>query len=223
VDRATALFQEVFLHALTIPALNKWTTVAPSMTLVAAMQQCYDVVPQAFGRCFARGQAEESSDDSGGEDAALGVPRDQTKQWRKLARKRQKKAAFFLQDQESRFLTMLWGIVTFCVMTVHYSLFKRGTWLTERVEDETDANLSFFLATQQPVQLPEPVLRSLRCWTLSRLTPGFLWLVCMGLCSRGRRGGCEAPGAACLRRLASCTGSCLNHGNVTPGSSWNCH
>lgn len=187
------------------------------------MQQCYDVVPQAFGRCFARGQAEESSDDSGGEDAALGVPRDQTKQWRKLARKRQQKAAFFLQDQESRFLTMLWGIVTFCVMTVHYSLFKRGTWLTERVEDETDANLSFFLATQQPVQLPEPVLRSLRCWTLSRLTPGFLWLVCMGLCSRGRRGGCEAPGAACLRRLASCTGSCLNHGNVTPGSSWNCH
>ena len=133
MDRAAALFQEVFLHALTIPALNKWTTVAPSMTLVAAMQQCYDVVPQAFGRCFARGQAEESSDDSGGEDAALGVPR-----------KRQQKAAFFLQDQESRFLTMLWGIVTFCVMTVHYSLFKRGTWLTERVEDETDANLSFF-------------------------------------------------------------------------------
>ena len=87
MDRAAALFQEVFLHALTIPALNKWTTVAPSMTLVAAMQQCYDVVPQAFGRCFARGQAEESSDDSGGEDAALGVPRDQTKQWRKLARK----------------------------------------------------------------------------------------------------------------------------------------
>ena len=73
VDRAAALFQEVFLHALTIPALNKWTTVAPSMTLVAAMQQCYDVVPQAFGRCFARGQAEESSDDSGGEDTAKGV------------------------------------------------------------------------------------------------------------------------------------------------------
>ena len=95
VDRAAALFQEVFLHAMTIPALNKWTTVAPSMTLVAAMQQCYDVIPQAFRRCFARGQAEESSDDSGGEDAALGVPRDQTKQWRKLARKRQQKAAFF--------------------------------------------------------------------------------------------------------------------------------
>ena len=35
------------------------------MTLVAAMQQCYDIVPQAFGRCFGRGQAEESSDDSG--------------------------------------------------------------------------------------------------------------------------------------------------------------
>ena len=144
VDRAAALFQEVFLHAMTIPALNKWTTVAPSMTLVAAMQQCYDVIPQAFRRCFARGQAEESSDDSGGEDAALGVPRDQTKTMEEASQKEVTEGRLFLQDLESRFLTMLWGFVTFCVMTVHYSLFKRGTWLTERVEDETDTNLSFF-------------------------------------------------------------------------------
>ena len=48
------------------------------MTLVSAMQHCYGVVPEAFGRCFASSQADASSDDSGGEDAALGVPRDQT-------------------------------------------------------------------------------------------------------------------------------------------------
>ena len=116
------------------------------MTLVSAMQHCYGVVPEAFGRCFASSQAEASSDDSGGEDAALGVPRDQTKQWRKLARKRQRKAAYFLQDQESCFLTMLWGVVTFCVMTVHYSLFKRGTWLSERVEEEAERKITFFFS-----------------------------------------------------------------------------
>ena len=44
--------------------------------------------PQAFGRCFPEGpQAELSEDDSPDEGAALGVPLDQTKRWRKLARK----------------------------------------------------------------------------------------------------------------------------------------
>lgn len=136
LDKAVGVMQEVFLHSITVPALNKWTTVAPCMTLVAAMQQFCDVIPEAFSRCFLAGAPAESSDDDSDEGDQLGVPRDQTKVWRKLARKRQKKAAHFLQDPESKFLTMLWGICSFPVMKVHYILFKRGTWLSERSDEE---------------------------------------------------------------------------------------
>lgn len=62
LDKAVALVQNVFLRCLTVPALNKWTTVAPCMTLVAAMQQFSDVAPKAFGRCFEQGPQAESSD-----------------------------------------------------------------------------------------------------------------------------------------------------------------
>lgn len=117
------------------------------------MQQFSDVVPKAFSRCFEQGPQAESSD-SGDEGEEIGVPRDQTKVWRKLARKRQRKAAHFLQDQESAFLTMLWSVVTFPVMLVRYSLFKRGTWLTERSEEaqdvETRSTVSFCNPTLNP-------------------------------------------------------------------------
>ena len=133
IDKATGLVQRMFIHAMSIPALNAWTTVAPCVNLVGAMQHFSDLLPQCFGASFQRGpQAEsEGSEDEGAE---LGAPVDQTKVWRKLARKRQQKATHFLQDPHSQWLTLLWSVLTAPVMVVHYKLFKRGTWFTERPE-----------------------------------------------------------------------------------------
>ena len=129
------LVQKVFLHAISVPALNKWTTVAPCVNLVSAMQHFCDVLPQAFGLCFPKGpQAESTESEDEGRD--LGAPLDQTKMWRKLAMKRQIKASTFMQDEDSKWLTLLWAAVTSPIMVVHYKLFKQGTWVTERKKNE---------------------------------------------------------------------------------------
>ena len=136
MEKAVQLVQKVFIHALTVPALNKWTTVAPCLCVVAAMGHFCNVVPEAFGRCFPpKPVLSETEDDSGRE---LGAPVDQTKVWRKLARKRQAKAAHFLRDAEARWATLLWATAQEPVMPIHY-LFKRGTWVAERGRDNLDA------------------------------------------------------------------------------------
>ena len=135
LERAVSLVQKVFLHAISVPALNKWTTVAPCVNLVSAMQHFCDVLPQAFGLCFPKGpQAESTESEDEGRD--LGAPLDQTKMWRKLAMKRQIKASTFMQDEDSQWLTLLWAAVTSPIMVVHYKLFKQGTWVTERKKNE---------------------------------------------------------------------------------------
>ena len=45
----------------------------------------------------------------------------------------------FLRDAEARWATLLWATVQEPVMRIHYSLFKRGTWVTERPKQEGDA------------------------------------------------------------------------------------
>ena len=137
LERAVSLVQKVFLHAISVPALNKWTTVAPCVNLVSAMQHFCDVLPQAFVLCFPKGpQAESTESEDEGRD--LGAPLDQTKMWRKLAMKRQIKASQFMQDADSHWLTLLWAVLTSPIMVVHYKLFKQGTWVTERKKKEED-------------------------------------------------------------------------------------
>ena len=109
------------------------------MNLVAGMQHWCGVVPEAFAAAFLQGPLVESDDESADEGAELGAPVDQTKVWRRLARKRQKKAAHFLTDKRSQWSTLLWSVLTAPVMTVHYKLFKRGTWHSERPEVENQS------------------------------------------------------------------------------------
>ena len=128
------------MNQLSIPALNKWTTVSPSATIVAAMQHFCGVFPRVFNECYPSKPCGRCSSSSSEQDegAALGQPIDQTKVWRKLARKRQRKAAMFLADPDSCFRTLLWAVVTGPVMRIHFALFKRATWLSERVQPDSD-------------------------------------------------------------------------------------
>ena len=111
------------MSQLSIPALNKWTTVSPSATVVAAMQHFCGIFPKVFRECFPvkpSGRC-SSSEDEQDEAAQLGQPIDQTKQWRRLARKRQRKAGVYLSDEASSFRTLLWAVVTAPVMKIHFA------------------------------------------------------------------------------------------------------
>ena len=123
----------MFIHAMSVPALNKWTTVSPCLNLIAAMQHFCNLLPEAMGRCFP--PQPDLSSGSEDEGQPLGVPLDQTKVWRKLARKRQNKSAQFMQDGDSQWLTLLWASCAAPVMRIHYVLFKRGTFLNERPQE----------------------------------------------------------------------------------------
>ena len=149
MEKGAALINEVFFRRVSTPALNKWTTVAPCVSLVTAMQHFCQVIPKAFAACFptvasgrGRAGAEESSSTEPDQGVPLGQPIDQTKLWRKLARRRQRKAAAFVQDTESCFLTLLWSVLTRPIMVIHFSLFKHSKWFTER--DQTDEDISAF-------------------------------------------------------------------------------
>ena len=132
LEKGASLVMRALAHSVNVPALNKWTTVAPCMTQVSCMTQFCQVLPEAFTRCFGQGPQAELSDSEEDEGKELGVPLDQTKVWRQLARKRQKKATVFLNDPEAAWLTLLWCVVTLPIMAVHYALFKHGTWYSER-------------------------------------------------------------------------------------------
>ena len=147
------------MSQLSIPALNKWTTVSPSATVVAAMQHFCGIFPKVFRECFPvkpSGRC-SSSEDEQDEAAQLGQPIDQTKQWRRLARKRQRKAGVYLSDEASSFRTLLWAVVTAPVMKIHFALFKRATWFCERSrpdepesEDDLSSTAAFIKAALSP-------------------------------------------------------------------------
>ena len=64
------------MSQLSIPALNKWTTVSPSATVVAAMQHFCGIFPKVFRECFPvkpSGRC-SSSEDEQDEAAQLGQP-----------------------------------------------------------------------------------------------------------------------------------------------------
>lgn len=131
-------FTAKLLVAISVPALNKWTKVAPCIRHVAVLQSFCDLVPQAAKQLVPPAEEDSESDREG---QALGVPADENKAWRKLARMRVRKACFFLSDPQSRWMTALWSTLTKPVMRVHFALFKYATWLSERVGlEEHDAN-----------------------------------------------------------------------------------
>ena len=116
------------------------------------MQHFCGILPGVFSECFPPLPSGRVSSESDGEPAGeaeasqLGVI-DQTKLWRKLARKRNRKAAVFLADAASAFLTLLWAVLTAPVMRIHFALFKQATWLSERVQPEDDDDLQADLAS----------------------------------------------------------------------------
>lgn len=126
------LLSSRLLTVISVPALNKWTKVAPCVRHVAVLQNFCGLVAAA---CQLLIPPPEESSEEEDEGQAVGVPLDESKAWRKLARQRVRKACHFLSDKESSWMTSLWCVLTKPIMRVHFSLFKHATWLSERVEE----------------------------------------------------------------------------------------
>ncbi|CAE7693670.1 unnamed protein product [Symbiodinium sp. CCMP2592] len=129
------LLERVMLKPIAVPALNKWTKVAPCVRHVSLLQNFCQLAPKAFEAAFqtAGMVADQVSSEDEGEQ--VGAPVNETKVWRKLAKLRLCKAGFFLQDETARWSTCVWMVLSAPVMRIHYSLFKHATWHTHRKQD----------------------------------------------------------------------------------------
>ena len=141
MNKACTVLDQVIFQPVQVPALNKWTKVAPCMRHISVMQNFCNLVPRAFESCFRTSKqiAEQGISDDEGEE--VGAPVNQTKVWQKLAKLRLCKAGFFLQDQQSRWSTAVWVVLTEPIMRIHYALFKYATWLADRdagLEEDED-------------------------------------------------------------------------------------
>ena len=101
VEKGVRVLQETLLTPVLVPAMNKWTKVAPCICHISAMQHFCGLLPAAFqamaGQARTQPDEADSSDDEG---AALGVPVNETRSWRRLARQRLAKACHFPRAAE---------------------------------------------------------------------------------------------------------------------------
>ena len=123
VVKACGILDDCFIKPMSIPALNKWTKVYPSFGQTVILFQFHDVVPRAIKARLgsAAGPVDESSSDE--EEKKLGVPLNETKRWRKLARKRNQKASAFLNDSQAKWLCLIWLAIVHPIMSLHWKLF----------------------------------------------------------------------------------------------------
>lgn len=139
------------LTAISVPAMNKWTKVAPCVRHIAVLQNFCGLVPEACQRLFPPPEEDSGPEDEG---QAVGAPLDESKAWRKLARLRVRKACHFLSDKQSSWVTALWCVLTEPIMSVHFALFKHATWLSERVEEHEAEGDGEELAPPRPSFVP---------------------------------------------------------------------
>ena len=135
--KAGKLIQEGLLRAVSVPALNKWTKVFPCVGAVVLIAHFHHLAPDVFKSEFGallEQEEQSASDEQASEDKGVGVPVNEVQKWRRLARKRNKKALAFLTDPECRFVNMMWVHIAAPVMRLHWSLFRNATWFSDRPE-----------------------------------------------------------------------------------------
>ena len=117
---------------LSEPAANKYTKVDPVIRKVALAGNFFNLLRRAFGRKFKDEAKSESDRSDFSVDAAIGAPSDATRHWRKVKHIKMNRTFTFLKQRCSEWLPLIWLCVCSCIMTVHYKLFKHGTWYSHR-------------------------------------------------------------------------------------------
>lgn len=134
--KAQNLIEEHVLKPLPLPAMNKWTKVAPTVAHIALLGLFHNgFVAEAFRAEFGELQ-DEASDLSNNEDEKLEVPVNEARRWRILARRRNMRATHFMSDPQSLWINLLWCQLACGSMSLHGRLFKNATWYSDRSDRE---------------------------------------------------------------------------------------
>jgi len=132
VERAFGLVKRFVNPCISEPAANKYTKVDPVIRKLALATNFFALLRRAFARKFKdKGESESDRSDIS-VDAAIGAPRDATRHWRKVQHIKLNRSFTFLKRRCSEYLPLIWLCVCSCIMTVHYKLFKHGTWYSHR-------------------------------------------------------------------------------------------
>ena len=126
----------VVLRNLQIPALNKWTKLAPVLSQITLMANFFRVIARAFGSKLEDTKSAEASGQVDPEDAdmsegeILGAPSDSAVAFRKAAQRRMNKGYRFLSHPGTPGTLLVWMVISDIVMPIHYRLFKYATFFT---------------------------------------------------------------------------------------------
>ena len=136
VKRAFGLVKRFVSPCLSEPAANKYTKVDPVMRKLALAANFFGLLRRAFARKFKEEGGAEADHSDISVDAAIGAPTNATGHWRKVTHIKLNRSYSFLKQRASEYLPLIWLCVCSCVMTVHYMLFKHGTWYSHRPPTE---------------------------------------------------------------------------------------
>ena len=141
VEKAKHLARLLLSPPVTEPAANKYTRCDPCVRSVAIIAWFHGLVRKAIGRKLKR--QEESSGHAAGPagadvvdyDAAIGVPRDPMGHERKIGGIKLNKVYYFLSHGKTKYVLLVFLVVSRPLFHVHYFLFKQGTWKSHRPDD----------------------------------------------------------------------------------------
>ena len=140
LEKGAAVLAEALVRPMPFPAMNKWTKISPAVghnTLLGACHGIFrDALVAEFGSLTEQG--DDESEEENREDQELGVPLNEIKRWRKLARKRNLRAMHFMSQKQTLFLNILWMLVSEPAMNLHGLFFSQATWFSHRDPEKAE-------------------------------------------------------------------------------------
>ena len=136
VKRAKKLARIIFMPPISVPAATTDTKIDPCLKSVTLITWTFGLLRKAVGMKLGKkdtgpaavGNIPEHVD----ADAAIGIPRHEIEHYRQMGNIRVNRVHTFLSHGYSKYMTLVWLVVTHMIMIVHYKLFKHGTFYSQR-------------------------------------------------------------------------------------------
>ena len=135
----------IFCPPIVEPAANKYTKIDPAVKSVALMTWTFGLLRKAIGITLGKKDTGPAADDNIPQhvdaNEAIGIPRDEIQYHRQMGHIKVNRVHTFLSHGYSKFMTLVWLVVTHTIMVIHYKMFKHGKFYSER--DHSD-DMSIF-------------------------------------------------------------------------------
>ena len=145
IRKAKQYAKLIFCPPISQPAANKYTKIDPAVKSVALMTWTFGLLRKAIGLKLGKKDtgpaAAENIPTHVDADSAIGIPRDEFEYTRQMGNIKLNRVHTFLSHGYSKYLTLVWLVVTHPIMIVHYKLFKHGKFYGHR---DHSADISIF-------------------------------------------------------------------------------